>query len=96
VTDNINYYEKGRRLNPQDTLVLVTDGITEARPNVTDMFGLDGIKRYLEENGPETGMSVDELASGVLEAAKAFAGGSLQDDAAVVAIRWTDSTKMPD
>lgn len=80
----IEFGEASLQLDHGDTLLMVTDGITEARPNSTSLFGRDGMLDYLARSLPA---SPHELVSRLLEAAKAHAGGSLPDDAALVAIQ---------
>lgn len=67
-----------------DTVVMVTDGITEARLSGTLLFGKDGVMRFLSEH-PTTPLR--DIPSGLLEAARQFGGGRLQDDAAIVAFQ---------
>jgi PAS domain S-box-containing protein len=77
------YPEQSRLLRPGDILMLVTDGITEARPDPLNLFGVEGVQDYLSRT-QET--SIEDIAEGLLEAAKKHAGGPLSDDAAIVAI----------
>ncbi len=87
VLDDAQYTEGSHKLKPGDTLLMMTDGITEARSFGVGLFGKQGVVEFLESN-----ISVDphEIASGLLEAAMAHAGGKLQDDAAIVAIVLRD------
>lgn len=79
-----DYHEYSRRLWPGDTLVMYTDGVSEARTSGPNTFGTEGILAYLDTHGHET---VQEIADGLLQAAKRHAGGSLKDDAAIVVFR---------
>ncbi len=79
------YQEAERAMQPGDTLVMVTDGITEARPCAHDLFGIEGVKKHVASQSPYT--SVDRIADGVLRAAKKHAGGALKDDAVIVVFR---------
>lgn len=70
-------------LNPGDTLVLYTDGITESRW-AGEFFGYEGIAeaiRSCRECEP------DEITDQIYERAKSHARGLLQDDIAVVVIK---------
>ncbi|MDO8589265.1 MAG: MEDS domain-containing protein [Armatimonadota bacterium] len=78
-----DYSEDTRLLGPGDVLVMVTDGVTEARPDSRTLFGLKGVKSHLQQFGNG---SVERIAAGILEAAKEHAGGKLKDDAAIVAL----------
>jgi len=75
-------YEQSRvRLDPGDVVVMVTDGITEARAPGPVMFGKEGLTELVircRESSP------DQIATRILEAATAHACGKLQDDAAIV------------
>ena len=67
-----------------DALILVTDGVTEARRG-TDQFGEQGVLDCLSLVGP--GASAARLAAAVVDAATAHAGGDTDDDTAVVVVR---------
>jgi serine phosphatase RsbU (regulator of sigma subunit) len=62
-------------------VTLVTDGITEARVNNDDLFGIERVKSFVSSKKRR---SADELAHGLLAAAKKHAGGALRDDAAII------------
>lgn len=87
VSDDSVYIEDGRPLQPGDLVVMVTDGITEARPRADHLFGLAGVKRYLREARASRRATPGRIAEGLMKAAKAHAGGGLTDDAAIVAFR---------
>ncbi len=79
-------YEAVRaELPPGATIVVYTDGVIEARRN-RELYGterLDALLRAHRELEPR------RLATAVAEDARAFAGGELADDLAVVVIRRT-------
>ncbi len=77
------YEQDTIELAPSDTLVLVTDGITEARTGIDKFFEKKGMIQFLSSHSPS---SPDETAVGLLDAAMDYAGGHLQDDAAVVVV----------
>lgn len=77
------YSEAVCTMQPADVAVLVTDGITEAMNRDRDMFGREGLMGYLETTHSA---SSEEIASGLLEAATSYAGGSLRDDAVVIVV----------
>lgn len=77
------YDESLVRLTPDDTLILVTDGITEARDGAR-LWGKEGLLDTLHNICER---SHEEIADGILEGARSFCGGSLHDDAAVVVLR---------
>jgi serine phosphatase RsbU (regulator of sigma subunit) len=71
-------------LAPGDALILVTDGVTEARRG-NDQFGEQGVLDCLSAVGP--GATAARLAAAVVDAAAAHAGGDTDDDTAVVVVR---------
>ena len=71
-------------LNPGDTLILHTDGITEAMSPTGETFGQERLEEALEGSGG----AVDRLMGSVLVAVHAHAEGSpLQDDVTLVLVR---------
>jgi PAS domain S-box-containing protein len=84
VVEGFDYIEQTASLSPGDTLVIFTDGITEARPRGSNLFGLGGVVEFLAQ---EAALSPDEIADGLLGAAKLHGGGSLRDDVAIIALR---------
>jgi serine phosphatase RsbU (regulator of sigma subunit)/PAS domain-containing protein len=90
VVEDFDYTEQTTTLGPGDTLVLVTDGITESRPRGVDLFGIGGVVEFLTRDDAS---SPDLIADGLLAAAKLHGGGSLRDDVAIVAIRLDEMGK---
>lgn len=82
VYGGFTYAEESRKMNYGETLLMVTDGISEARSN-NILFGQEGVNDYLKSHGE---LSPSQIASGLLDAAIAHAGGALQDDAAIVVV----------
>ncbi|MES1247767.1 MAG: SpoIIE family protein phosphatase, partial [Actinomycetota bacterium] len=70
---------------PGGSLVLYTDGVVEARRG-GELYGTDRLDALLAEH---RALPPDELAQRVAEDARAWAGGELTDDLAVVVIRRT-------
>lgn len=70
-------------LRPHDTLLLYTDGVIETRRD-GGVFGEDRLLRAARELA---GMAPEEVAQRVFEAVRQYAGGHLQDDLAIVAVR---------
>jgi len=85
--DSIDPIDDRVGLGPGDALVLYTDGITEARTPNGEVYG---DHRLIDELRQWTGRPVDEIADGIIDAARRFAGRSLDDDVAVVVIRVPD------
>jgi sigma-B regulation protein RsbU (phosphoserine phosphatase) len=73
------------RLDPGDTLVAYSDGVTEAAAPDGDDFGL---ARLVAEARSAHGQPVGDLADRVMTAVRAFTGATvLTDDATIVAVR---------
>jgi serine phosphatase RsbU (regulator of sigma subunit) len=70
-------------LDPGDSLVLYTDGITDARGG-DQQFGVDRLRETL---GSAAGSPPDEVVAQVMDAVVAFSSGTLADDIALMAIR---------
>ncbi|PWK84621.1 stage II sporulation protein E [Lentzea atacamensis] len=75
-------------LEPEDWLVLYTDGITEARDHTGEFFGearlLDFLRREAASGNPPP-----ETARRLTKAVLRHQNGTLQDDATVLLARWT-------
>jgi sigma-B regulation protein RsbU (phosphoserine phosphatase) len=77
-------YPTNRAILPDDTcVVMYTDGMTDARIH-GQLFGEERLRKAVTEN---LQLSAQGLADSLLEAVKAYAGGVLADDCAVVTIR---------
>jgi serine phosphatase RsbU (regulator of sigma subunit) len=77
------YDEARAPLAAGDSVVLFTDGVVEARRE-REFYGVERLDRVLAEGA---GLSAEELALAVVSDCRAFAGGSLGDDCAVVVIK---------
>ncbi|MGO8671507.1 MAG: SpoIIE family protein phosphatase [Capsulimonadaceae bacterium] len=89
INPNYEYTDTHAQLLPGDLLVLVTDGITEARLG-SSFYGYDGMVKQAEAAAGLA--SATDIASSILESAHAFAGGSLRDDACVLVARYQPAT----
>jgi len=72
------------RLSLDDTIVLLTDGITEARRG-DSFYGYDAMARVAGK-AARTG-SASAIGEAILESARSFAGGHLQDDVCLLLAR---------
>ncbi len=77
------YEEVRERLPAGAAVVLYTDGVIEARRDA-ELYGDARLDAVLAENAR---LSAEELAKAVVESCRAFTGGELTDDCAVVVIR---------
>jgi CHASE3 domain sensor protein len=71
-------------LEPGDTLLIFTDGLTEARHG-SSLLGDDGLQAVAATCA---GRAVEDCADHLLRAASEFASGVLRDDVAVVIVRF--------
>jgi PAS domain S-box-containing protein len=72
------------RLGKGDTLILLTDGVTEAhRPRGNEFLGQEGLIDLARRGRAET-TTLREMARFILEGARAFAGATLHDDACLL------------
>jgi serine phosphatase RsbU (regulator of sigma subunit) len=79
-------YEQVRaELPPGASVVLYTDGVIESRRG-SELFGTARLDTVLAAHAGEP---AQQVADGVLAACRAFAGGDLPDDCAIVVIRRT-------
>jgi len=72
--------EQKVQLNPGDSLVLFTDGVTEAGVENDQEFGEDGLLKTIQSSN---GATAEALVKGIIDAV----AGEQQDDVTVVAIR---------
>ena len=75
-------------LQPGDTVVLYTDGITEARDREGQGFGLARLTDTLQRGAAE-GLPLPEVVRRVVKAILEHHDGVLQDDATLLLVRWT-------
>ena len=78
-----DYAEERARLEPGSVVVLYTDGVIEARRD-GELYGEERLDRLLAEARQ---LSAEELAAEILADCRAFAGGELDDDCAIVCLK---------
>lgn len=88
VAANEVYKQIDFELEAGDTLVMTTDGITEARQG-RKFLETEGLIRLAVEGN---GGTLKEMADTILSGAKEFAGGKLRDDAALLLVRRADTS----
>ena len=89
IMDDIEYDEDEIVLAPGDTLVLYTDGITEAMNEASDLFGKE---RLIEAIGSAEPADARAIITAVITAVKNYAGNTPQaDDLTIVAIKRVTS-----
>jgi serine phosphatase RsbU (regulator of sigma subunit) len=77
------YAGERARLDPGSLVVLYTDGVVEARRE-GELYGEERLDRLVAER---RGLPSQELAEEILGDCRAFAGGELADDCAVVCLK---------
>ena len=84
VTPKAEYDSAHARLEPGDMLLMVTDGITEARRG-RDFFGYEGLMRAaLRARAADT---LPQRTQAILRDARAFGGGVFRDDVCLLLAR---------
>ena len=76
------------QLQPEDTVVIYTDGITEARRRGSIQFGVERLIDTLDRAAADE-MPLPEVARRVVKAILDHQQGRLQDDATLLLLRWT-------
>jgi sigma-B regulation protein RsbU (phosphoserine phosphatase) len=76
--------EQRTRLDPGDTLLVYSDGVTDAEAPSGEDFGEERLVRCLREN---QGQSARSLVQAIVDGVTGFSHGSRFDDVTVVAIR---------
>ena len=71
------------RLEPGSTVVLFTDGVIEARRE-GELYGEERLERLLASR---RGLAAQDLAEAILADCRAFSGGELGDDCAIVCLK---------
>jgi phosphoserine phosphatase RsbU/P len=83
------------KLEPGDTLVLFSDGVTEAMDPAEQLFGVPRLKEVLMGAGNQT--PLDELQRKVLDAVENFAHGASQaDDLTLLLVRYRGAHAVSD
>ncbi|MHB8841521.1 MAG: PP2C family protein-serine/threonine phosphatase, partial [Candidatus Aquicultor sp.] len=80
---NAKYEDYATELEAGTITVLYTDGVIEARKD-DELFGTERLGHIVKEYAS---VSADDLANTIIEKAKSFGGGKLNDDAAVMVIK---------
>ena len=87
IIPEIPYNENSIKLEPGDTVILYTDGITEAFNAEGELFGLDQLCEIFRERQPQNAEDASEI---VFDAVNKFAGDEPQsDDQACLVFRRT-------
>ena len=71
-------------VNPEDFLLLYTDGVVENRNHKDEEFGEEQLKRFLEESHSKT---ADDFIPALLEKTRTYQSGA-PDDVTLMALKW--------
>jgi serine phosphatase RsbU (regulator of sigma subunit) len=93
ILDDSTYGEECIRLQPSDTLLVVTDGLTESRDRSGSLLTEEGIAEWFSESDSNT--SAQGIVDALLNRALARANGDIADDLAVVCARMNEITERP-
>jgi phosphoserine phosphatase RsbU/P len=75
-----NYVQTAVELNPRDTLILYTDGITESRDEDGEMLGLEGLLDIVRGLPLTPTEAPEEFGHSLVTRLKSFGGGHAQHD----------------
>lgn len=86
LVEEAKFQSQTMQLDPGDTLVLFSDGVTEAEDPAGNLFGFDRLGSALTL---DTGATVEQLQQKVLDAIEAFAAAASQsDDITMLTVRY--------
>ena len=86
ISDAEHYQERTLCLESGDRLVIVTDGVTEARNRNGAFFGTRGVAQIAT---PAIKADADDPAAAILEAARDHCRGRFSDDASVLCVTFS-------
>ncbi|MFC1862805.1 CHASE2 domain-containing protein [Thermodesulfobacteriota bacterium] len=90
VLDDYNYSNTNIPLKPNDMLVLISDGITEAQDLDENFYGKERILNYLDGLKPTEKYTPKSVCRGLYEDVKLFTKSAVQfDDITIMVIRFT-------
>ncbi len=85
VSEDVIWKQRTLHFDPGDTLILYTDGITEAQNETEQFFGKQRLTRLVRANAEK---SPQKIQAAILEAVHEFAGDRLQfDDVTLMVVR---------
>jgi sigma-B regulation protein RsbU (phosphoserine phosphatase) len=89
-----NYVAAHRKLEPDDTLVLFSDGVTEAMDPDEQLYG---VPRLLEALSGTLDAPLEQIQSSILESVQTFARGTRQaDDLTLLVVRYRSARTLAD
>jgi len=93
VLEGYEYHTTRMTLQSKDTLVLISDGITEAQDPRQNLYGRERIVNYLSTLKEEE-RHAESICRGLYQDVKKFAGGASQfDDMTILVVRYDVSNR---
>jgi len=89
IAGKTHYQEEEYLLQPGDTAVFYTDGLTEATDTHGEMYTIAGLKKELVRSRH---LGAQDLASAMFEAVKTYTVAPLRDDSTIFVLRRTIGT----
>jgi serine phosphatase RsbU (regulator of sigma subunit) len=83
LTEEATFSSVAVAVKPGDTLVLATDGLTEARDLQGNLIEDEGVKQWIAEGSDDP----ERLAAELVRNVAAFAGGRINDDLALIILQ---------
>ena len=77
IIPDMEYAENSITLNPGETLILYTDGVTEAMNNAEEQFGVPKLQEVFRNDAPK---SAEDAVEKIFDAIRTFADGASQSD----------------
>lgn len=89
VSESAEYEALPFTLSADDTLILVTDGVTEARGKDRSFLGYDGFMLAATGAASRPGATVQSISEAILAESQGYGGGEQGDDICVLVARHT-------
>ncbi|HXS63392.1 MAG TPA: PP2C family protein-serine/threonine phosphatase, partial [Streptosporangiaceae bacterium] len=83
--DDPDLHDTRLLLRPGDAMIMYTDGVTEARSDITRE--LYGDQRLTETLAGPANLTAAQIAATVINATRTFSGGTVNDDTAVLVLK---------
>jgi anti-sigma regulatory factor (Ser/Thr protein kinase) len=86
IQQNLSIEQQQVRLEKDDILVLLSDGVTDIRNSRGDCFGFERLRRFVKRNAD---LGSQELADRIYDHTVRFSAGELVDDFTIVVLKCT-------
>jgi serine phosphatase RsbU (regulator of sigma subunit) len=95
VERNVTPTVAGEALEPGDSVLFYTDGVTEARKPGGELFGVERLADLAGRHASDQ-VEPEEIVRQIVGALLEYKADQLADDATLVLIRWNGGTTRPD